>query len=155
MAIVVKSKKIKEDIIDENGKILGTISYNPEDTKTYTKLTEIMKDLYAMNDEIKKVQNLKQLTSENLNKENIEKYRDDINEMNEALNLCDEKIENIKQAIDDIFGQGTSKLIMEDSGDIDMLMPLLEEVMPKFKKARKDKTSKYLDQKVEQLDVME
>ena len=32
MAIVVKSKKIKEDIVDENGKLITTISYNPEDT---------------------------------------------------------------------------------------------------------------------------
>lgn len=155
MAIVVKSKKIKEEIVDEYGNVLGYISYNPEDTSTYTKLTDIMQDILKINDETKKLEQIKKIPEDGLkNIEEFEQYRHDFNNMNESLHQCDERIENIKKSIDFIFGEGTCEIIMENSNDIDMLLPLIDEVLPKFTKSRESKVNKYLDQ-IEQLDVME
>ena len=44
---------------------------------------------------------------------------------------------------------------MEDSNDVDMLVPLIEEVIPKFKNARKGKVDKYISKKKNNSDVME
>ena len=35
MAIVVKNNKITEEIVNEEGKQIGKIEYDPSDTKTY------------------------------------------------------------------------------------------------------------------------
>ena len=157
MAVKIKSKKIKEDIADEKGNILGSISYNPEDTTTYTKLTDIMQDLLKISNEMKSLNTLQTIPEGGLNDiEEFEKYRDDFNKMNESLHKCDERIENIKKSIDGIFGNGVSDIIMEGSNDVDMLVPLIEEVIPKFKNARQGKVNKYLPkEEVEVLDVME
>lgn len=156
MAIVIKSKKIKEDVVDENGNVLGSISYNPEDTTTYTKLTDIMNDLLKISDEMKSLNKLEKLPENELKDiEEFEKYRNGFNTMNEVLHKCDDRIENIKKTVDEIFGVGTCKIIMEDSNDVDMLVPLIEEVIPKFKNARKGKVDKYLSKNTIYLDVME
>lgn len=156
MAIVIKSKKIKEDVVDENGNVLGSISYNPEDTTTYTKLTDIMNDLLKISDEMKSLNKLEKLPENELKDiEEFEKYRNGFNTMNEVLHKCDDRIENIKKTVDEIFGVGTCKIIMEDSNDVDMLVPLIEEVIPKFKNARKGKVDKYLSKNTIDLDVME
>lgn len=157
MAIVVKSKKIKEDIVDESGNILGIISYNPDDTTTYTKLSDIMQNLMQLSDEKKSLEKIQEIPEEKLkNIEEFEKYRNHFNDINKSLHNCDERIEEIKKSIDAIFGEGTCKIIMEDSNDIDMLVPLIEEVMPKFKNARTSKVNYYLQQEsVDTLDVME
>ncbi len=156
MAIVIKSKKIKEDIVDENGNVLGSISYNPEDTTTYTKLTDIMNDLLKISDEMKSLNKLEKFPENELKDiEEFEKYRNGFNTMNEVLHKCDDRIENIKKNVDEIFGVGTCKIIMEDSNDVDMLVPLIEEVIPKFKNARKGKVDKYLSKNTIDLDVME
>lgn len=156
MAIVIKSKKIKEDIADENGNVLGSISYNPEDTTTYTKLTDIMNDLLKISDEMKSLDRLEKLPENELKDiDEFEKYRNDFNTMNEVLHKCDDRIENIKKTVDEIFGIGTCKIIMEDSNDVDMLVPLIEEVIPKFKNARKGKVDKYISKKKNNSDVME
>lgn len=155
MAIVVQRKKIQEDLVDENGKVLGIISYNPEDTSTYKKLSNILQDLLEISDEVKKISNFPKIPEKEINDMEIfEKYRDNFNKMDQSLNLCDEKIENIKKSIDDIFGKGTSQIVMDNSNDIDLLKPLIEGVLPNFKKSRDNKTKKYLDD-LETLDVME
>ena len=93
MAIVIKSKKIKEDIADENGNVLGSISYNPEDTTTYTKLTDIMNDLLKISDEMKSLDRLEKLPENELKDiDEFEKYRNDFNTMNEVLHKCDDII---------------------------------------------------------------
>ena len=157
MAIVIKSKKITEDIVDENGNVMGKISYNPEDTTIYTKLTDIMKDLIEISNEMKMLQEKEQIPNEKItNIEEIDKYKEYFEKMNLSLHKCDEKIENIKIAIDSIFGKGTCDVVMDGSNDIDMLSVLIENVIPNFKKAREGKVNKYLsNEEVEQLDVME
>lgn len=114
MPIVAKSKKVKDNIVDENGNVLGTISYNPEDTKTYTKLSNIMQEIFQIDEKRKSIGDLKELPKERLKSlDEFEEYKETFEKMNETFNFCDEKIENIKKEIDDIFGQNTSKIMME------------------------------------------
>lgn len=158
MAIVVKSKKIKENIYNENGNVLGSISYNPEDVSTYAKLTDIMQNLTEISKEQKKIKNIKNISQEEIeNPEGIdfEKYQADFEKLNNTFHKCEEEIEKIKKSIDDIFGVNTSNILMENSNDVEMLLPLLEEVTPKFKKARDKKVNKYLGTKNKEFDVME
>ena len=157
MPIVAKSKKVKDNIVDENGNVLGTISYNPEDTKTYTKLSNIMQEIFQIDEKRKSIGDLKELPKERLKSlDEFEEYKETFEKMNETLNFCDEKIENIKKEIDDIFGQNTSKIMMEDSNDIELLLPLIESVIPIFEKIRNKKINKHLeDDKKKENDVME
>lgn len=157
MPIVAKSKKVKDNIVDENGNVLGTISYNPEDTKTYTKLSNIMQEIFQIDEKRKSIGDLKELPKERLKSlDEFEEYKETFEKMNETFNFCDEKIENIKKEIDDIFGQNTSKIMMEDSNDIELLLPLIESVIPIFEKIRNKKINKHLeDDKKKENDVME
>lgn len=157
MAIVVKSKRIKDDITDENGNVLGIISYNPEDTRTYTRLSNVMNDILKIDKKRKSIGEIKDFSKEELQDiEDFEKYRESFEKVNEILRFIDEKMEHIIGEVDSIFGEGTCNILMEDTHDIELLVPLLESVMPNFEKARNKKTKKYLnDKKVEENDVMD
>ncbi len=156
MAIIVKSKKIKENIEDENGNILGVISYNPEDTTTYTRLTDIMNEILEMNEEMKSLENIKNIPKEAVQDiDKFEQHRASFNDFSKSLHTIENKIQNIKKSIDDIFGEGTANIIMENSNDIELLTPLIEEVLPKFKNARENKIDKYISKEEFINDVME
>ena len=57
MAIIVKNKNIKEELVDENGNVLGYISYNPEDTTTYTMIAYLTKEENLINNKLIKEEN--------------------------------------------------------------------------------------------------
>ncbi len=156
MAIIVKNKNIKETIEDENGNVLGEIQYNPEDTTTYSKLCNILDDILKINSKLKEVSGIKNF-SEKLNSiDEFEQHSEDFNKIKEAFNFYDEQVDKIIKEIDNIFGKGTCEIMMANSKDIDLLTPLIEGVLPKFKEQRTKKAQKYLnDSSVEQLDVME
>ena len=117
-----------------------------------------MKNLTEISKEQKKIKNIKNISQEEIeNPEGIdlEKYQADFEKLNNTFHKCEEEIEKIKKSIDDIFGVNTSNILMENSNDVEMLLPLLEEVTPKFKKARDKKVNKYLGTKNKESDVME
>ena len=156
MAIVIKNKNIKEELVDDNGNVLGYISYNPEDTSTYTKLCNIMENILQINDKSKVIGKVKKMPEHIENLEEFDEYREEFKKIKDFFDFQDSKIDEIIKSINDIFGEDTCKIIMGNSKDIELLVPLIDEVMPKFKKARENKANKYLDNKdVEQLDVME
>ncbi len=156
MAIIVKNKNIKEELVDESGNVLGYISYNPEDTTTYTKLCNIMDNILQISDKSKITGNIKKMPEHIEKIEEFAEFREDFQKMKDFFDFHDAKIDEIIKDIDSIFGEGTCKILMGDSKDIDLVSPLLDEVLPKFKEAREKKANKYLDnEKVEQLDVME
>lgn len=157
MAIVVKSKKIKEDIVDENGKLITTISYNPEDTKSYTKFSDILEKIYKIQDKIKeKTPNIKELPNRELSIEELDEYRKSFENLNEVLHYQENLSEEIFKDFDFIFGEGTCEKIMEGSNDIMLLLPIIEAVSQNFNKSRNKKVNKYLQKEnIETLDVME
>lgn len=157
MAIVVKSKKIKEDIVDENGNILTTIAYNPEDTKSYVKFSDIIENIYKLQDKIKENSPyIKEIPKRELDIKELDSYRESFNKMNDVLHYQEDLLAKIFEDFDFIFGENTCKKIMDGSYDIMLLMPIIEAVKPNFDKSRNKKVNKYLNEKsIETLDVME
>lgn len=146
MAIIAKSKNIKENIEDENGNLLGTISYDPEDIKSYRILMDIVNLISDMSKNAKNLNKLELIGDSKINNpEDFEKYDELFKECQKDFHSIDDGIEVIKNNIDDIFGEGTSYIMMGSGHNVELLMPLLDEVMPKFKSARENKLNSYLD----------
>lgn len=145
MAIVVKNKNIKEEIVDEKGNHLGVISYNPDDIKAYKKLTDILDFINTMSKNTEHLNQLGELSDKEITLDNFSNYEELFNGVREELHTIDDLIEETKKGIDEIFGEGTSYIFMGDGSDLDLLMPLLDDVMPKFKNKREEQVNKYLD----------
>ncbi len=147
MEIVIKSKKIKDNLVDEKGNVLGTISYNPEDTGAYTKLLEVVdmvSKITEVGEEIEKT-NIEEIPeNKELTIEELKKYSENLKELHSNFKDCDELIEKIKGNIDDIFGKGTANIVMENTNDLTLLTPFIEAVTPSFSQARNKKVSKYI-----------
>ncbi len=151
MAIVAKSKNIKEEIVDENGNYLGSISYNPEDIKAYKKLTDILDFINTMSKNTKHLNQLGNISNEEITLDNFSKYEELFNGVRDELHTIDDLIGETKKGIDEIFGEGTSYIFMGDGSDLELLMPLIDNVMPNFKSKREEKVNKYLDDGVSTL----
>lgn len=146
MAIVVKKKSIEEEIVDEKGNVLGRISYYPDDIKAYRILSDIVDSIQKISKDAKNLDKLGSLSEEKIESlEDFEQYAETFNECRGNFHNIDDAIEGIKNNIDEIFGRGTSYLLMGNGHDIELLTPLLDEVMPKFKEQREDKVNQYLD----------
>lgn len=145
MAIVVKNKNIKEEIVDEKGNHLGDISYNPDDIKAYKKLTDILDFINTMSKNTEHLNQLGELSDKEITLDNFSNYEELFNGVHEELHTIDDLIGETKKGIDEIFGEGTSYIFMGDGSDLDSLMPLLDDVMPKFKNKREEQVNKYLD----------
>lgn len=145
MAITVKDKNIKENLVDENGNILGSISYNPEDIKAFRKLSDILNFINEMSKNTKYLNQLGVLPKENISLDDFYKYEELFSGVRNELHTIGDLIEETKTSIDEIFGEGTSYILMGNGEDLELLMPLLDEVMPKFKSKREEKVNQYLD----------
>lgn len=146
MAIIAKNKNITENIEDEKGNILGSISYNPEDIKSYRILVDIINLIDDMSKNAKNINKLEIISDAKIDSvEDFEKYSSLFKECQSDFHSIDNGIELIKTNIDEIFGQGTSQILMGDGHDVELLMPLLNEVMPKFKEKRENKLDSYLN----------
>ncbi len=157
MAIVIKNKNIQENVVDENGNLLGVISYNPDDTKSYTKFSDIINKIYKVQDKVKSLSSsIKQIPKRELSLEELDEHRGSLEKMNETFHYQEKLLEEIFTDFDFIFGEGICEKIMKGSYDIELLIPILEAVKPNFDKARNKKVGKYLPkEEIEVLDVME
>jgi len=142
MAISIKDKFIREAILDENGKQIGEIKFNPEDTATYTMLINIMEELVAGHKKINEIE-IKDIDQKLETIEDFEKASDVFAKIKLATQTTDDMIDNITKELDGIFGVGTCDLFMQGSRDAELVLPLLNGVLPFFKNARKEKTQKY------------
>ncbi len=145
MAIVAKSKNIKEEIVDEKGNHLGSISYNPDDIKAYKKLTDILDFINTMSKNTKHLNQLGELSDKEITLDNFSNYEELFNGVRDELHTIDDLIEETKSSIDEIFGEGTSYIFMGNGSDLELLMPLIDNVLPNFKSKREEKVDKYLD----------
>lgn len=145
MAIIVKNKYIKENIEDENGNILGSISYNPEDIKAFRKLSDIVDLINKISKNSNNLSKLETIKDKTILLEDFDKYSELFDGVRNDLQTIDDTIEVIKTNIDEIFGKGTSSIFMGDGCDLDLLMPLIDDVMPKFQSKREKQVNKYLD----------
>ncbi len=158
MAIEIKSKWLKQDVVDETGKVITTIKFNPDDIKTYTRFSNIVQNLYKAKDMINKNKSeIKDLpTNRDLNLEELDEYRTTFEKINETLTYQEERLKEIFDDFDYVFGEGTCDAIMQGTYDISQIMPIIEYATPYFNKSRKTSINRYLPEKeIEQLDVMD
>lgn len=145
MAIVVKNKNIVENIEDEKGNILGKISYNPEDLKSFQKLTSIINSINNIKNNSSNLNKLSTIQDEDITLDNFDEHKELFDGVKSDLDKINEEIEKIKNEIDEIFGEGISSIFMGNSNDLELLMPLIDDVMPKFQSRRENQVNKYLD----------
>ena len=126
-----------------------TEEIEPTNTSINIEQTEEMETTDTL-ENLEQSENKEENTTENEYKPNEWEAQLENTNINEIV-IGGEKIEikkeiiDIKENIDNIFGKGTSNIFMGDGHDLDLLMPLLDDVMPKFKNQRKEQVNKYLD----------
>ena len=142
-------KNVREDVLDEQGNKIGEICFNPEDVGVYDAFLNI---LNKINDSQKKIENIgeiKDITSEEIERmkdaKDLENLEDTFSKMKNISQVTVELVDEITKDINSIFGDGVSELFLQGSKDLELLMPLLDGVMPFFQKARENKTNKYIN----------
>lgn len=145
MAIKLKSKNVSVDVENENGEVIGKVTFNPEDIGTYNALMEIGDEIYKIDDKYKGVGELKDIPEGNLTeKKDFDEVRTTLNKVIEFTSYTVERVEAIAKKIDKAFGEGTSQLILQGGHDIEGLQAFLEGITPYFKNAHDKRVNKYL-----------
>lgn len=154
MALTIKNSFIKEDILDENGKKIGELKFNPNDSRIMSKLTKIVNDLGTSLEKLKSLGEMPQISAENLDTiEEFEKVSHEFKKIQEGFDIEEEAVDDVLDNLTEIFGQETINIFTGGTKDILSIMPLIEFVMPYVEQARKTKINKYLKKKSN--DVME
>lgn len=144
MEIKVKNKKIKENIIDENGNILMEVSFNPDDLNVYNMFISLTDDIEKTYQKDKTIGDVNITKKELENIEEFEGIKGELNKVKNKLSNADELFITICKKMDSIFGEGTSMALTDGENDIELFYPLIEWASPYFKKKRKAKVDKYL-----------
>ncbi len=154
MALTIKNKFVREDIIDENGTKIGEIKFNPDDSAIMKSLTSILEDL---SNSVKKIDEYKGVEIPKLDKtsslEEFEKASDSIEKLFDMFNIEYEVIDNSIKSLEKIFGENTINCFTGGTKDIESLVPLIEFIAPYIQKSRTKKVEKYIKKTTD--DVME
>lgn len=146
MALIIKEKFIKEDILNENQEKIGELKFNPNDNNIIYKLSKIVKNLTDHMDKIKNMDKLPEIqVKEPKTAEEFEKMAETFNKLNERLEIEDEAITSVFKDLEEVFGKETIELFTKGTKDIDSIMPLVEYVIPIVEEARNKKVSKYVN----------
>lgn len=145
MSLIVKNRFIKEDIIDEQGNKIGELKFNPNDSRIMNKLVKIMNDAIIATDKLKKIGELPNLENKKLETiEDFELAQSDIKKMCEGFSIETDLIDGIFNNLYEIFGKETIDIFTCGTQDIELVMPILEFVMPYVKQARQKNVDKYI-----------
>lgn len=145
MSLIVKNRFIKEDIIDEQGNKIGELKFNPNDSRIMNKLVKIMNDAIIATDKLKKIGELPNLANKKLETiEDFELAQSDIKKMCEGFSIETDLIDGIFNNLYEIFGKETIDIFTCGTQDIELVMPILEFVMPYVKQARQKNVDKYI-----------
>ena len=157
MSLIVKNKFIVEDIVDENGMKIGELRFNPSDNRIMNKLVQIVTDATSSMKKIKNIGNVSDLSDKKLETiEDFENVQSDIEKICKGIDIESELIDRIFANLNEVFGKETIEIFTGGTQDIDLLMPLLEFVMPYVKEARQKNVNKYIKKnKLEEFDVLE
>lgn len=148
MALKIKQNFIIEDIIDENGNILGQIKFNPSDSRIMARLTEIVKKCSGYINELKELSNFKELSNTKLEKiEDFEKISNDFEKISEGFATEERAVDNIIENLSEIFGKETIDIFTGGTKDVESLLPLIEYILPYIKEARSKKVNEYMPKK--------
>ncbi|MCI5543762.1 MAG: hypothetical protein MR405_07610 [Mollicutes bacterium] len=157
MSLIVKNKFVVEDIIDEKGMKIGELKFNPSDSRIMYKLSQIITDATNSMNKIKTIGNVADLSNKRLETiEDFENVQSDIEKICKGINIETDLIDRIFANLNEVFGKETIEIFTGGTQDIELLMPLLEFVMPYVKEARQKNVKKYIkSNKLEEFDVLE
>lgn len=157
MSLIVKNKFVVEDIIDEKGMKIGELKFNPSDSRIMYKLSQIITDATNSMNKIKTIGNVADLSNKRLATiEDFENVQSDIEKICKGINIETDLIDRIFANLNEVFGKETIEIFTGGTQDIELLMPLLEFVMPYVKEARQKNVNKYIkSNKLEEFDVLE
>lgn len=152
MAIVAKSKFIEEDIVNENGDVIGKIKFNPNDSMIMKKITEIINELSDSINKLKKYDNIdiKKVNNMNTLKE-FEEASETFEKMSEMFEIEYEVVNNSVERLKEIFGNECIECFTGGTTDVESLIPLLEYITPYIQSNRSQKVNQYLSKKDEEV----
>lgn len=152
MALTIKSRLIKEDILDEEGNKIGELKFNPNDSRIMKTLSNLVKEF---GNAIKEIEKMDKIEKPNLELKSIGDF-ENASEYFEAFDKAtDLEIDVVDKLINDfseIFGKDTIELFTQGTKDAESLLPIINFIEPYIKENRQGKVNKYLDNKN---DIME
>lgn len=143
---IASKKKITLDIVDENNKTRGQVSFDPSDIKVYNAFAEIATAVMKIDDEYAKTRKSLDIPEGKLG--SVDEYkqtRDKLVQLNKFTNQTVEQVQNIAKQLDDVFGPGSSDLILQGSYDVELIAEFIQGVMPYFEDAKRGRIEKYIN----------
>lgn len=154
MALTIKNKFVREDILDEEGNKIGEIKFNPNDSAIMKSLADILEDL---SNSVKKLDEYKNIEIPKIDKssplEEFEKVGSSIEKLSNMFNIEYEVVDNSIKSLEKIFGEDTINCFTGGTKDIETLIPLIDFIAPYVRKNRTKKVEQYI--KKQNDDVME
>lgn len=152
MALTIKNRLIKEDILDESGNKIGELKFNPNDSRIMKKMSSLVKDFGKAVKEIDKLDKVERPNLDSISIEDFDKASEYFDAFDRATDIEIESTDKLINELSEIFGKETIELFTQGTKDAESLLPIISFIEPYVKKARQKKVDKYLDNKS---DVME
>lgn len=152
MALTIKNRLIKEDILDENKNKIGELKFNPNDSRIMKKMSSLVKDFGKAVKEIDKLDKIERPNLESISIEDFDKASEYFDAFDKATDIEIETTDKLINELSEIFGKETIELFTQGTKDAESLLPVINFIEPYVKNARQSKLDKYLDNKN---DVME
>lgn len=152
MALTIKNRLIKEDILDENKNKIGELKFNPNDSRIMKKMSTLIKEFSVAIKAINKLDKVEKPKSELKTLEDFEKASDYFEAFDKATDLEMDVVDKLIDGLSEIFGKETIELFTQGTKDAESLLPIINFMEPYIKKNRQSQVEKYLDNKN---DVME
>lgn len=152
MALTIKNRLIKEDILDESGNKIGELKFNPNDSRIMKKMSTLIKEFSVAIKEINKLDKVEKPKSELKTLEDFENASDYFEAFDKATDLEIDVVDKLIAGLFEIFGKETVELFTQGTKDAESLLPIINFMEPYIKKNRQSQVEKYLDNKN---DVME
>ena len=152
MALTIKNRLIKEDILDESGNKIGELKFNPNDSRIMKKMSSLVKDFGKAVKEIDKLDKVERPNLDSISIEDFDKASEYFDAFDRATDIEIETTDKLINELSEIFGRETIELFTQGTKDAESLLPIISFIELYVKKARQKNVEKYLDNKN---DVME
>lgn len=151
MALIIKSKFIKEDILDENENKIGELKFNPNDSRIMKKMSILIKEFSSAIKEINELDKVKKPKSDLKTLEDFENASDYFEAFDKATDLEISVVDKLIDGLSEIFGRETVELFTQGTKDAESLLPIISFMEPYVKENRQSQVNKYLDKKSDEV----
>lgn len=151
MALIIKSKFIKEDILDENENKIGELKFNPNDSRIMKKMSTLIKEFSSAIKKINELDKVKKPKSDLKTLEDFENASDYFEAFDQATDLEISVVDKLIDGLSEIFGRETVELFIQGTKDAESLLPIISFMEPYVKENRQSQVNKYLDKKSDEV----